>query len=188
MRLRLSTLTFVSLLLVCPAVGADDSYFVTVKLGSTSLDRVQGQGPLDIVRSDPASWVAGFGYRLNRHLAFQAEYLDFGVVDHTPRCGPPDSFCASAPPRTLETDGLSVSVVPQWPLSRHASVFGKLGLARLKTRASSLGQTESELEDDEVHYGAGVRLQVWPRLSLLAEYDAVGNDVSSVSLGASFAF
>ena len=102
MRSRLSTLTVVGLLLVGSAVGADDSFYVTAKLGR--FDRDLELGPFNSVKTDRDSWVAGFGYRLNRHLAFQAEYLDFGVVDHTRWCGPPEKLCLSLPPVTLETD------------------------------------------------------------------------------------
>ena len=106
----------------------------------------------------------------------------------TRSCGPLDTLCLSAPPLETETNAISTNVVGRMPLGPRASAFGKVGLARLETKASSLGSLESKVDHLKGHFGAGLSLTVWRRLSLLAEYETVGTDVNSFSLGASFEF
>lgn len=170
------------------AVGADDSFYVQMKLGNTSLDRQLELGPLDTVDTDKDAWSTAVGYNFSRHFGAQAEYLDFGSTVQTRVCGPPESLCLSAPPLETRTEAVSLSVVSRLPLGRRTAAFGKLGLAQVDTTATSLATVEGQGETLKGHWGGGLSVSVWRRLSLLAEYEEAGSDLRNLSLGASFRF
>lgn len=188
--MRICSGVFVCVAVTCigPVAGAEDSFYLTTKLASTSVEREIEIGPFDTVELDEDGWAAGVGYNFNRHLALQAEYLALGAINQTRVCGPPESLCLSAPPLETEIDALSMSIVSRLRLGPRASAFGKVGLARLETKASSLGRLEREADSLEGHFGAGLSLAVWRQLSLLAEYETAGSEVRSLSVGASFEF
>lgn len=189
MRIHPAVLVCLALSWIGPPAGGDEGqFYVTAKLAKASVERQLELGPLDTFAEDEDGWSAGVGYSFGPHLALQAEYLDLGAVTQTRLCGPPDTLCLSLPPLETDSSALSTTVVGRLPLGPRAAAFGKAGLARLETRASSLGTVESKSDDLEAHFGAGLRLNVWRRLSLLAEYEAVGREVDSVSFGASVEF
>lgn len=189
MRFHPAALMCIALPWIAPAPGgAEGSFYVTAKLGKASVERQLEPGPLDTVVEDEDGWSAGIGYSFSRNLALQVENLALGAVTQTRICGPPETLCLSAPPLETETNALSTSVVGRLPLGARASAFGKVGLARLETRASSLGSLERKADHLEEHFGAGLSVAVWRRLSVLAEYETVGSDVNSVSVGARFEF
>ena len=134
------------------------------------------------------------GWRFNNWLAVQGSYWDLGDLPGVlAPCDDPEVNCIhDGLPIEAETTAYSVSLVPQIPLTRSIFLFAKAGVIFLESdvrlvNPDAEGIIES-LDDEDILYGAGVRLRLIARLSIFYEYEWLGSDLEVQSLGASWSF
>ena len=148
-------------------------------------------GPGPIVRVYPesatvsgvdASWSATAGYRVNRYVAFELAYADFGslVVTETYDL----SFIPGAPPEYVapthyEASGVSLSVLGSIPLGERFEAYFRVGVLHadqelMTFRAILPGQSPVEKVSDDVPLiGLGVSWHLTPAWSLRLELQAI---------------
>lgn len=115
-----------------------------------------------------SAWKIFAGYRLHRHVAVEATYIQT------------DDFSAqlafTGVPVTLSVDARSygIAALGIWPFTPQFSVFGKLGIARTDAEGEGtvLGQTISTGEDETgLHYGVGFMFSFGRHLGVRAEWE-----------------
>jgi hypothetical protein len=176
-----------------PALAENPIYLVG-KLGSTTMDTDLGNTFRQVIDGDDDSWAFGVGLRLGDHLAFQAEYQDFGSV---PGVGSPCADNADAcieilVPVQADSTAISVSVLPHLPLTERLFVYGKLGFVSWESDVSDVRETGNrfidDFKDEDLVYGAGVRLVLPGPFGAFAEYERIADLFDTVSVGATFGF
>ena len=133
------------------------------------------------------------GYRWSPYFAIQVGYHDFGEVPGfgTP-CNDDDEVCLPIDiPIEAETTACSLSFVPQFPLGKRFSVFGKVGAIALETEVNDRSTSVDffdDFEEEDVIWGAGLRLQIFGPIQVFYEYEGVGEDFETQSFGATWQF
>ncbi len=189
--LPLSILVVTLLLLAGPSLGqsGDRGLYLTAKLGSTDVEADIEDIFDQVIDGDEDSTTFEVGYKLNRFFGVQAGYHDLGDFASVSTC--PECEILTVPLRA-ETTAYSLSVVPQTRVFWRLSVFGKIGMAFLDTdlRTDLGAQSEpiDSFSDEEVIYGAGARFRIFSNLSVLAEWEQIGSDIETVSIGATLQF
>ena len=193
-RSPLTVLMFLALVLAAKAAAAGNPFYLTGKLGSTSLDADLGDSFRAILDDNDNSWSFGVGFRLGDHLAFQAEYHELGTTTGTgsSSCGPEDLCIQVVVPLEADSTALSVSVLPQLPIGERFFVYGKLGFVSWDSDVSTISDAADRFidtfEDEDLLYGAGVRLLLPGPFGVFAEYESIAGDFETVSLGATLGF
>ncbi len=190
-----SHLTLLTLLCLATATVAGASpFYLTGKLGSTSLDADYGQSFTQSVRGDDDGWSLGVGLETGRYLAFQAEYHDLGIArgGGSP-CNDGEEACILIlVPVEAETTALSLSALPQLPVTERLRLYGKLGVVSLDTEVSELRDGSlrriAGFDGEELLYGAGARYRVSGPFALFTEYERLSDDFQTVSFGATLGF
>jgi OOP family OmpA-OmpF porin len=102
------------------------------------------------------------GWRFNRFVAVQLDYIDFG-----------DSR-ATSNLLDIESDatGLAPSVVGTLPLGP-LELFAKAGMLFYDVEINSNGESLIDESGDDVVYGAGLGVTILERLALRAEYEVI---------------
>jgi OOP family OmpA-OmpF porin len=144
-------------------------------------------------KDNDRAWRLFGGYQFNRNLALELGYVDLGTVRAEGTFfGTPTTFIGKA-------RGVDLSGVLSFSIVERLSVFGKLGIYRIRTTTdvnfggadSSEGETNSGLT-----YGLGLGYDLW-KLGLRLEwqrYDNAGggstgeDTVDFMSIGALFRF
>ena len=133
-------------LLAPPSAQAhDNGLYISLKYGTTDVDASFGDAFDQVVDGDDDSKTIEAGYRWSPHFAIQGGYHDFGEVPGfgTP-CSDDDEVCIPIDiPIEAETTAYSLSFVPQFPLGKRLSVFGKVGAIALETEVND----ESDIGD-----------------------------------------
>ena len=189
-----------------PVSAGDSSWYAEVKLGQSSLDAEFGERHVKFFNdgSAAAASVEG-GYAFNRYLAVQAGYHELGEYQGT-GSGCPDNvdacverlaLCAEGTecvevlvPLEATASGLSLSMVPRWPVSDRFSIFGKLGVIDWDVDVSG-GFSNERIEgfsDRVLLTGIGVRYDFPTGLSAVLEYQHLDFDSDSTSLGVGWHF
>lgn len=117
------------------------------------------------------------GQQFQPNLAWEAQLTRFGQRDER-RFGVFAEASATA---------IGGSVVGLIPLQQDFSVFGKLGVHYVKTRASGPGYSFSD-SDIDLGIGVGARWRINPQLSLRLEFEDIGNGGDMFSVGVQFRF
>ena len=114
-------------------------------------------------------------------FAIEGEYLKLGEVTDTLGDG-------------QKSDGFSLSGVGSIPLGEEFSLVGKLGYAKIDSKATG-SNTGGKVKSDGVTYGFGGQYNVSPMVGIRAGWDkyklddsAFKGDISLVSIGAVFKF
>jgi len=139
----------------------------------------------------------GVGFHIGEHLAIEGVYHDFGSVSDLGICGDPEVLCTAltAPgalvaPTVIDSTAISVSVLPHWPVTKHFSIYGRIGVASWEgdvTEAFSSNVLDS-ISDEELIFGAGVRVNVLGPFGAFAEFSRVADTFETISLGATLGF
>ena len=192
-RIHRTALLFLALALAASAASAGNPFYLTGKLGYTSLDADLGDSFSAILDDDDNSWGLGVGFRLGDYLAFQAEYHELGTAVGVGSSCPPDALCI-APPVPVEADSttLSLSVLPQLPIGERFFLYGKFGFVSWESDVSEISDAADrfvdKFDDQDLLYGAGVRLLLPGPFGVFAEYESISGDFETVSLGATLGF
>jgi len=118
----------------------------------------------DRYESDDTAWKAFAGWRINRNLAFEAAYVNFGSPDDEIA---PDTFVE------IETDGFAPYIVGTLPFAAF-ELFAKAGYLIYDTEArvtSPLGSVVVEDSGDGFTWSAGVGLTLFDTFNLRLEYE-----------------
>jgi OOP family OmpA-OmpF porin len=115
-------------------------------------------------------WKIFAGYRLNRVLAFEASFIDFGTRSLTATSG------AQATTVTARGTAFSADAVAMIPLGGF-EVFGKAGIARVKAQSNdtTLAGTTFRLgkNDNEAHYGLGLNYRLSSEWDVRGEWERI---------------
>jgi hypothetical protein len=192
----LTAVSPIVLALLAPASGRahDNGLYVSIKLGTTDVDASLGDAFDQVVEGDDDSQAVEVGYRWSPHFAIQGAYHDFGEV---PGFGVPcredDEVCIPIEvPIESETKAYSLAFVPQFPLGKRLSVFGKVGAVALESEVRDAEGTAADFFEDfseeDVIWGAGLRLRIIGPIQIFYEYEGIGDDFESQYFGATWQF
>lgn len=210
-------LTTLFLLAAAPLAAGESRWYLNGKIGQASLETQFGtRSPKFFDDSDETGSVE-VGYVLHRYLAVQAGYHDLGTyqgfgspcpedaevcpatlaVANDPSLalcieGATDPICRSAlvaVPMTADVTGLSLSLVPRWPIGERFSLYGKLGVIDWDSDVDGAGFGRIDrYSDRDLLTGVGAQY-VFPKgIGVLVEYQRLDFDHDSTSLGASWRF
>lgn len=187
------------LLATAPPAAGESRWFLNGKVGSASLDRQFGtRSPTSFEGSDETGSVE-VGYVLNRYLAVQGGYHDLGSYGGLGSPCPEDaevcplylepSLPFAAVPMTADVSGLSLTLVPRWPVYQHFSLYGKVGVIDWDTEVTGLGFGHiNSYSDRDLLTGVGAQYDFRKGLGVLVEYQRMRLDHGSASVGASWRF
>lgn len=195
MRRSLLTTLYVAAaaLAVAPAAEAGPFYFVG-KLGSTDTGIDVAGGFTNVLDGDDNSSSFGLGLKLGRHLALQAEYYDLGKVGgFGSACPPEEPACiAVALPVEADSSAISVTVLPLLEITDRLQGYAKLGFISWDTDVSAVRQQGreflEEFSDEDLVYGAGIRLQIPGPVGAFAEYERIADSFDTVAIGVTWGF
>ncbi len=151
----------------------DRGFYAGAGLGQFNV-KVHGiAGTLDEFDSDDLSWKIFAGYRLNRYLALEGAYVNFGE--------PTDDFstAGSRGDYSIRLSGFAPYVVGTLPLGESFEAFAKLGyyFYDLKVRADldDLGGNVFRSDDsgEDVVWAVGLGTTFMQRLNARLEYERI---------------
>lgn len=134
--------------------------------------------PLDIdVEDVDAGFSATVGYRVNRYLAAEVSYADFGEFEAIER------YSFGVTRYELGVRGLSLSVLGSLPLSEQWELFLRAGVLFADQQVSSdvitsspgPGPIERDYSDEVIIAGAGVQWSFASRWAARLEYQRTGD-------------
>ena len=199
---------------VCLVLGGgqlragESPWYVAARFGEGSAEARFGvRHPKWIDDRDDSSAV-DLGYELNRYLAVEAGYLDLGTHRGWGSvCRQTDEACIERlitlglcvdgsdcsaellAAQEAELTGLSLALVPRWPLGERFALRGKLGLIAWDSDVVALGFGVTErFSGEEILAGVGLEYSLPGGLGILLEHDELDLDASSTSLGLSWRF
>ena len=181
-----------ALVAASPAAEAGGLYFVG-KLGSTDTKVDVGTGFTNVLDGDDNSSSFGLGVKLGR-WAFQAEYQDLGSVPgFGSACAFEEPVCiATALPVEADSSAISVSVMPHLQLTYRLQGYLKLGFISWDTDVSAVEEVGNrfleEFSDEDLVYGAGLRLEIPGPVGAFAEYERIADAFDTVAIGATWGF
>ena len=185
-RFQLTALLLLTVVSASPAL-AENPIFLTGKLGNTSFDADPGSDIQQIFDGDDNSWTFGLGLRFGDYLVFQAEYHDFGSVPGLGAPCPVDTPDCLTIPIEADSSAVSVSFLPHWPLSERVFLFGKIGFVSWESDISAALDSGSEFledfDDEELLYGAGVRVMLPGPFAAFAEFEKISDTFETIALG-----
>ncbi|MEO6186622.1 MAG: porin family protein [Steroidobacteraceae bacterium] len=136
---------------------------------------------VDDIDDEDNSWKAIAGMRVSPHLAFEANYINFGKST-APSVNAGGPFVADA-------DGFAIYGVGLLPVGP-VELFGKAGVSRIDAKGN-VGAVFYEDKATQFAYGAGVQLRL-NQFALRAEYEKFDTDVIGdldlISVGFTFTF
>lgn len=154
-----------------------------------------GEGCLGTCDTTNTTWRAYAGYQFNRHLAVEAGYVDFGKATVS-------ATLAGVPVTSrIETSAWELVGVGLLPLTERFSIYGKLGLFRYESDATTSGAFvgATSASGTEFTLGAGVQYAITSNFAARFEwqhYTDVGagipgaekDDISVWRLGGRYQF
>lgn len=130
----------------------------------------------------------GIGYEVNQTFSFELAYRDLGASDSA------DMYEKSK----VEKSAVQASLLANYAVSPVVEVFGRLGVANLKSegisdiRDYSENNTPTSLSNTKAFYGAGASYAANEKLSFRGEYNRYseweGVTVSILTIGAVYKF
>ena len=169
-------------------------FYLLARLGSTDTGIDLAGGFNNVLDGDDNSSSFGLGFKLGRNLSFQAEYHDLGNVAGISQACPIDSPACLAPVTLVEADSsaVSVSMLPSLLLTRRIRIYVKLGYISWDTDVSAVRDAGSdfleELSDEDLVWGAGLRLELPGPIDGYAEYERIADLFDTVAIGATWGF
>ena len=145
-----------------------------------SLDDVDDAG-IDFSDSDNALKLFG-GWRLNRYLAFQGDYVDFGESS---------GFVTPSVSGTSDVQGFAPSIVGTLPIGP-VELFGRIGMMFYELDLNLTGGRVIDESGEDMVWSAGIGLDVKERLNLRLEYEQIDierfDEADAVWLNAAWKF
>lgn len=158
--------------------SADSGFFVGGSIGSSSIDE-----PFDgvVLDTDATAYRFVGGIQVSDTLGLEVGYQDFGNLDETIIIGPISSLAL------LAAEGWTLGGTLGLPLTDQLSLFGRAGMFFWDADVIVDGFAIDTPGDENPYYGAGLRLNVSPNLSLIGDWsrfelDEVDTNVVSIGL------
>jgi len=184
----------VTLLAPPSAQAHDNGFYLSYKYGTTDVDADFGDAFDQVVDGDDDSQTIEGGYRWSRFFAIQVGYHDFGDIPGfgTP-CDEDDEVCIPIEvPIEADSTAWSLSLVPQLPLGKRFSVFGKVGAVALETEINDTIDAfeflKDEFSEEDIIWGVGLRFQLIGPLQVFYEYEGIGDTYETQAFGATWQF
>lgn len=192
-RIHLATVLLLALAAMASDAAADNPFYLLGKLGNSTLDDDLGTSLGQIFDGDDESFGLGLGFRFGKYLAVQAEYQDLGSIPGFGTPCPPGEPCIEIlVPLEADNTAISVTALPQWPISDRFFVYGKFGFVSWESDVSeALDAGErfiDDLDDEELIYGAGLRLLLPGPFGVFAEYELIADTFEILSVGVTWGF
>ncbi|HEY8538619.1 MAG TPA: porin family protein [Steroidobacteraceae bacterium] len=127
------------------------------------------------IDDDDNSWKIFAGWRLNRYVAFELNYIDFGETTGTTASGSSGDYA-------VEISGVQPAVYGTLPLGP-IELFAKLGYyfydVDLRFDFDDLDSENfrADTSEEAWSYGAGVGITLLERLNVKLEYEKIDTDV-----------
>jgi hypothetical protein len=192
----------VSSLLAAPAGAAEPGFYVTASLG-TGDENPKSAGinigsPFGVFHVDPDSveiddgavaWSVGLGYRINKYLAGEVEYVDFGTTDVTEHYsdtpGAPFPFPTDITREYSSTvTGPVLSLLGTLPVGENFELYLRGGaLFGGREFKMSLGAMDTSFSDTVWLAGAGVTWSFAKNWAVRAEIQQTGKFSESLISG-----
>lgn len=163
---KIAAVVLLSTVVASPVFAAEEGFYAGFNVGRTT----SNLSVVGVATANKAT-VAGIlaGYQYNKNLAVEVEYTGVGKV--------------SAPGAlTGKSDALSLSAVGIMPMSDAFSVYGKLGLARTTTTATSIPAAVTGKTRTGLTYGLGLQYNVTPAVGIRAGYDRYDAEVTGAGV------
>lgn len=183
---RIASLAALGIALTAGPAFADENsgLYLGVGLGdfSSEIDDIEDVDDVDIDfdEDNDASKIFG-GWRLNRFVALQLDYIDFGN----------SSVAVDLLDFEAEAEGLAPSIVGTLPLGP-IELFARGGIVFYDLDVNLNGDSVIDESGEDVVYGAGLGLTLLQRLALRAEYEVIEinefSDAEAVWLTAAWRF
>jgi hypothetical protein len=203
-RTRMMTLTLTLLAATAASNAAESGFYTGAAISHTTSHVARSDGmsvpragwvtPISASAADDAfGWSALLGYRVNRYLAGELTYIDFGSVDVT------ETYSVSIPlaptsPLTIKNDfslsfsGAALSVLGLVPIGEHLDVFARGGVLFVNQEVDrgpySFPNTETHREEVWIA-GVGVDWSFARRWGLRLEYQRTADIDANTTAGES---
>lgn len=207
--MKLKKLIPLTLLVLSQGVMAGDLYVVgDVTHSKDSLKKstfdsaLTSAGATGLSSSDSGSgnqWRLQLGYGINRNLAIEAGYIDFGKAKYSA------SYAGGTATGDLKAGGLDLVALGILPLTDKFSIFGKAGAVALKAKSSLTADASAvtatgKATANEVRplIGLGASYKIANNVDLRTEFDHVNGigksnktgtmDSNMISMGVAYHF
>lgn len=215
--LNLGAIAAAFVLLSSHAIAADRGFYLFASAGTgdedpetvgtlvaNSLVAFRAYPESVAVDDGKSAWSAGLGYRINRYLSAELEYIDFGttrVIEHyrVDNPGAPiPTFTVFDIAYSSQITGPALSLLGTLPIGENVELFLKGG-ALYSSRDYKLTSWDVDEKESETIWlaGAGVRWSFAGRWAIRAQYEQTGQiggtfiagetEVKRISLGVLFA-
>ena len=126
----------------------------------------QVDNTIDKWNEDDTAYKVFAGYRLNRFLAFEADYINLGK---------PSGAVVPGFNVDSSVDGFAPYVVGTLPLGPYFEVYGRLGYyfydANLRQRSQLNGDVQFDEESNDLVWGGGIGANVGEKFNVRLEYE-----------------
>ena len=171
--------------IACAAASAaaqDRGWYAGAALGQSTFKEFCSSSALSCDEKDTA-WKLFGGYRFNPYFAVEGTYLDWGEASGTINTA---SGVRTIP---LGQTGMGIAAVGSLPIRPQFSLFGKVGYVWTTQETPASASGNFEREEEELHYGLGVRLAFTPNWGARAEWErADKTKVELFSIGLEYRF
>ena len=203
--LNLSAATAALLLFAAGAAAAEQGFYVFASAGTADEDPEtaginvgNSQGVFHVypdsvdVDSGQLAWSAGLGYRINRYLSGEVEYIDFGttdVVEHyvVPNIGFPIPYETFFDMNySSNITGPALSLLGTLPIGENLELYLRGGaLFSSRGYKAGFGALDEKFSDTVWLAGAGVKWSFAKRWAVRGEYQQTGETGESFASGKS---
>lgn len=134
-----------------------------------------------------SGWKGFLGYRVNRHLAIEGTYINWGEasIRNATFGGLPTSGRG-------ELTSMGAAIVGLLPVGERFSLFGKVGmlLSEVEVQVNVAGFPGSGTQDEtEIHYGFGAMYNVTRNFALRGEWERADDaKATMISIGIQYKF
>lgn len=157
--------TFAAALLsvaVATPAFADSGFYIGGTLGSAKTNNF---GTAVLTKSSDTVYGGLVGYQFNQNFGVEAQYTGAGKFSTATMSG--------------KSDVLGVTAIGTLPLADNFSVYGKLGIARSKTKISDTTLTYQGTSRTAATYGVGVQYNATAQLGVRVGWDRYGSAVKT---------
>jgi opacity protein-like surface antigen len=137
-----------------PAFAADTGMYIGGQIGQSKY------GWSDTPNSATSGGIFA-GFKFNQNIAMEGAYTSFGSVNSN-----------IVPAASVKSNALSLSAVLSAPLSDSFSIYGKLGVASVKSDGAYLGANVVGTSKTGVTAGAGVQFNINQSAGIRLGYDS----------------
>ena len=161
-----------------PAFAGD--FYAGADIGRDKIDGFSQSvnGTLITMQDWKAATYALFGgYTINENLALEVGYRSLGKGSAT----------VLGKTAEMKSSALQLSLVASVPVAQDISLYGRLGVNRIKVTAEYAGNSSSASESKAL-VGFGAAYALSKQASVRVEFQKLASDVSSLTTGVTFAF